>query len=141
MPFNSRAVVVRLMAERYDTESKVKLGGFRSQLKASYVSSHIDELWYNKTVCLWMTIQYIYIYIYIYIQTNICIYIYIYLSVDEHIYMCVYIYIYMYMHEHTHTHTYIYIYIYNLCPSSKNLWQEIFILTPSFNNHQQNCPL
>ena len=30
------------------------------------VSSHIEELWYNKTECLWMTI-YIYIYIYIYI--------------------------------------------------------------------------
>ena len=37
--------------------------GFQSQLEASYVSSLIEELWYNKTACLWMTI-YIYIYIY-----------------------------------------------------------------------------
>ena len=37
-----------------------KLGGFQSQLEASYVSSHTEELWYNETVCLWMTI-YIYI--------------------------------------------------------------------------------
>ena len=32
---------------------------FRSQLKASYVSSHTDELKYNEneTVCLWSTIH------------------------------------------------------------------------------------
>ena len=48
-----------LMAEQYDTKSNVK-----SQLEVSYMSSHTDELWYNETVCLWMTI-YIYIYIYI----------------------------------------------------------------------------
>ena len=30
-------------AERYDTKSNVKLGGFRSQLQASYVSSHTEE--------------------------------------------------------------------------------------------------
>ena len=53
------------MAEQYDTKSNVKLCGFRSQLKASYMSSHTEELWYTETVCLWMTI-YIYIYIYIY---------------------------------------------------------------------------
>ena len=58
--------MVRLLAERFETKSNVKLGGFQSQLQASYVSSHTEELWYNKTVCLWMTI-YIYIYIYIYI--------------------------------------------------------------------------
>ena len=29
---------------------------FRSQLRESSVSSHIEELWYNETVCLWMTI-------------------------------------------------------------------------------------
>ena len=29
--------------------------GFRSQLEASLGSSHTEELWYNKTVCLWMT--------------------------------------------------------------------------------------
>ena len=53
------------MAERLDTMSRVKLGGFRFQLEASCVSSHTEELWYNETICLWMTI-YIYIYIYIY---------------------------------------------------------------------------
>ena len=45
----------RLQAERYDTKSNVKLGGFRFQFPASYVSSHTEELWYDETVCLWMT--------------------------------------------------------------------------------------
>ena len=44
------------IAERYDTKSNVKLGGFRFQLQASYVSSHIEELWHNETACLWLTI-------------------------------------------------------------------------------------
>ena len=44
--------------------ARVKSATFRSQLKASCVSSQTDELWYNETVCLWMT-MYIYIYIYI----------------------------------------------------------------------------
>ena len=44
------------MTERLDTMSSVKLGGFRSQLEASCVSSHTEELWYNETVCLWMPI-------------------------------------------------------------------------------------
>ena len=52
-----------MLAERSDTKSNVKLGGFRFQFQASYASSHAEELWYNETVCLWMTI-----YIYIYIQ-------------------------------------------------------------------------
>ena len=34
----------RLLAKRYDTKSNVKLGGFRSQLQASYMSSHTEEL-------------------------------------------------------------------------------------------------
>ena len=55
--------MIHLLAECYDTKSNVKLGGFQSQLQASYVSSHTEELWYNETVSLWMTI-YIYIYIY-----------------------------------------------------------------------------
>ena len=33
------------MAERYDTKPNVKLGGFQSQLEASCVSRHADELW------------------------------------------------------------------------------------------------
>ena len=45
MPNNSQADVVRLLAERYDTKSNVKLGGFRSQLQASCVSRHTEELW------------------------------------------------------------------------------------------------
>ena len=49
--------------ERSDTKSNVKLGGFRSQFQAPYVFGHTEELWYNETVSLWMTI-YIYIYIY-----------------------------------------------------------------------------
>ena len=32
--------MVRLLAERYDTKSNVKLGGFQSQLQAS---SHTEE--------------------------------------------------------------------------------------------------
>ena len=40
MPYNSQADEVRLLAEWYDTKSNVKLGGFRSQLQASYVSCH-----------------------------------------------------------------------------------------------------
>ena len=50
MPYNSRADVVRLLPERYDTKSK--LGGFWSQLQACYVPSRTEELWYNETVCL-----------------------------------------------------------------------------------------
>ena len=66
MPYTSRVDVVRLLAERYDTKSNVKLGAFRSQLQVSYVSSHTEELWYNETTCLWKRI---YIYIYILIDT------------------------------------------------------------------------
>ena len=39
--------MVRLLAERYDTKSNVKLRGIRSQLQASYMSSHTEELRYN----------------------------------------------------------------------------------------------
>ena len=44
MPYNFRADVVRMLTERYDTKFNVKLGGFRSQLQAFYVSGHIEEL-------------------------------------------------------------------------------------------------
>ena len=44
------------MAERLDTMSSMKSGGFRSQLEASCVSSHTEELSYNEAVCLWMII-------------------------------------------------------------------------------------
>ena len=56
IPYNSLTDVERLLAEPSDTKSSVKLGGFRSQFQASYVSSHTEELWYNETACLWMTI-------------------------------------------------------------------------------------
>ena len=52
--------MVRLLA---DTKSNVKLGGFRSQLQASYESNHTEELGYNETV----SVDDIYIYIYTYI--------------------------------------------------------------------------
>ena len=52
IPYNFRADVVRLLVEQYDTKSNVKLGGvFRSQLLASYVSSHSKQLRYNETIC------------------------------------------------------------------------------------------
>ena len=85
MPYNSRADVVRLLAERYDTKSNVKLGGFQSKLQACYVLSYTEELSYNETVCLWMTIcicghriiffrKDIYIYIiYIYVCVCVCV--------------------------------------------------------------------
>ena len=44
IPYNSLADVVRLLAELADTKSNVKLGGFRSQLQAPYVSSPTEEL-------------------------------------------------------------------------------------------------
>ena len=52
MTYISQADVCRLVAERYDTKSNVKLGRFQSQFKASCVSSHTEELWNNETVCL-----------------------------------------------------------------------------------------
>ena len=53
IPYNSLADLVRLLAERSDTKSNVKLGRFWSQLQASNVSSHSEELWYNEAVCGW----------------------------------------------------------------------------------------
>ena len=68
MPYNSLADVVRLLAERSDTKSTVKVGGFRSYFQASYVCSHTEELWYNEIVSLWMTMC-----VYIFICcTHIC---------------------------------------------------------------------
>ena len=67
--------MLRLLAERSDTKFNVKLGGFRSQLQESYVSSHTEELWYNETVCLWMT-MYIYIYIYMCVCVCVCVHVY-----------------------------------------------------------------
>ena len=54
--------MVCLLAERSNTKSNVKLGAFRSQLQASNVSTYIEELGYNETVCLWMTIYLIFMY-------------------------------------------------------------------------------
>ena len=36
-------IYVRMFSERSDTKSNVKLAGYRSQLQASYISSHTDE--------------------------------------------------------------------------------------------------
>ena len=69
MPYNSWAGVYQLWAEWYDTKSNIKLGGFQSQLEASYICNHADELWFSETVGLWMTI-YIYIYIYILVSSE-----------------------------------------------------------------------
>ena len=44
------------IAERLDAMSSVKLGGFRSQLEVSGVSSHTEVMRYYETICLWMTI-------------------------------------------------------------------------------------
>ena len=63
MPYNSRTEVVRLLAERYDTKSSVKLDGFRSQLQVTYESLKSCDTT-KQSFCEW---QYIYIYIYIYI--------------------------------------------------------------------------
>ena len=49
------------MSEWLDTKSNVKLGGFRSRLEISCVSSYTEQLWYNETVCLWMTIYISYV--------------------------------------------------------------------------------
>ena len=54
------------MAEWLDTKSKVKLGRFQSQLEVSGMSSHTEELWYNKKSLFVDDNIYIYIYIYIY---------------------------------------------------------------------------
>ena len=37
--------MVRLWADRSDTKSNIKLDGFRSQLQASYMSSHTELFW------------------------------------------------------------------------------------------------
>ena len=59
--------MVRLLAEQSNTKSNIKFGRFWSQLQASYMFSHTEELWCNETVCGW---QYIYIYIYIHTQPH-----------------------------------------------------------------------
>ena len=56
----------------------VKLAGFQSQLEASCMSCHTEELWYSETVCGW---QYIYIYI-----VCVCVYVYIYIYIYIYIY-------------------------------------------------------
>ena len=43
-PRNSRTDVVRMLAERYETKSNVKLDGFRSQLQESYVFNPTEVL-------------------------------------------------------------------------------------------------
>ena len=71
----------------------VKSAGFRSQLRASRLSSHTDELRYNETV-MWMTI-YIYIYICVCVCVCVCVCACIYVRVCVYIYICVSVYIYV----------------------------------------------
>ena len=56
MPYNSRADVVRLLDERYDTKSNVKLAGYDHSFERP---TFLDTT--KQYVCGW---QYIYIYIY-----------------------------------------------------------------------------
>ena len=56
MSYDSRADVVRLLAEWHDSKSNVKLGVFWAQLQVANVSCHSEELWYKDTVCQWMAI-------------------------------------------------------------------------------------
>ena len=57
MPYNFWSDLCGLLAEQLDTKANVKLGGgVQSQLEASNASSYTEKLWYNETVCLWMTI-------------------------------------------------------------------------------------
>ena len=59
-----------MVAEWSETQSNVRLDGFRSRLCASCVSSHTE------TVCLWMTIYiYIVVCVSIYLYTTVYIYI------------------------------------------------------------------
>ena len=73
------------MAERLETMSRVKVGGFRSQLGALSVSSH--------TVCVWMVK-----YIYICMCLCVCACIYIYVCVC--VYSLIGIYLSIYIHHH-----------------------------------------
>ena len=63
-PVNKRKLIYMLdkwkyvaeMAERLNTMSSVKLARFRSQFEVSYMFNNTEELWYNETFSLWMTI-------------------------------------------------------------------------------------
>ena len=61
--------MVHLLAELSDTKSNVKLGGFRSQLQASYVIATLKSCDTTKQ----SVDDYIYIYIYIYIYVCVCV--------------------------------------------------------------------
>ena len=79
IPYNSLADVVRLLGEQSYTKSNVKLGGFRSQLQASYVFSQTLLIQRNSLSVDDNT------YIYIYIYTHLCM----------HVYFCAYMYAFM----------------------------------------------
>ena len=42
IPNNSRPALFRMLAEWYETKSHMKLGGFRPQLQASYMTSRTE---------------------------------------------------------------------------------------------------
>ena len=101
----------------------VKSAGFQSQLEASLASSHTNELWYNETVRLRMTV-YIYLYIYQPIRTNSMQHKVNYLVEFNRFEFRVFFLLSGYhnaSYTHTHTHTYIYIYIYGHSNPSLNL--------------------
>ena len=53
MPLDLRADVVRLWAERYDTKSNVKLGGFRFKRPTSLATMKICDT-KKQSVCGWL---------------------------------------------------------------------------------------
>ena len=64
MPHNSRADMVCLLDERYDTKFDVNLVGFRSQSQESYVSSHTERVVIQRNSLSVDDCLYVYIYIY-----------------------------------------------------------------------------
>ena len=49
------------MAMRLCYQADVKLAAFQSYHEVPHSSTHTDELWYNETVCLWMTTYILYV--------------------------------------------------------------------------------
>ena len=91
MPYNSRGDGIRLLAERYDTKSNVKLGGFRSL----DILNSFDTT--KQFVCGWQYI-YIYIYIYIYKCVRVCMRECVLTSVYTYVCMCTCDYVYTSVH-------------------------------------------
>ena len=59
MLYNQRNLIymfIYIEGEPLDISSSEKLSGFRFSFEASCVTTRTEELWYNETICLWMTI-------------------------------------------------------------------------------------